>query len=311
MSSETEHLKVSFMGRVLICALAAVVLIVVPTSVLAEGFVVYSSWTTQERADSEAAWASSKLGVNAKVKPGTVEGSTVYRVVVEVATGMDGVSFLDSAREAGWEDVWFVQGSDESWNVDATPNQAQQRMAPVAEPIVEADQPTLPIEEAEVTGAEELSSVDSQAPAEEILDAVTAEPAEPEVVEGDNVDANEGGESGAPMVADADATPAADTDVPLADVGALAAEPDDDVPTIEDFAGIDQVTVDQTLLEVEEIQKQAQQMISEWTPRQEQSVYDPLDVLSVNVGSDSDTENQEAAASSGFNVLTLPPRRRR
>lgn len=304
MSRDKQHLNVSFMGKVLARALAAAVLIALPTFALAEGFVVYSSWTTQERADSEADWASSKLDVNATVKPSTVEGSVVYRVVVQVDTGMDGVAFLDSAREAGWEDVWFVEGSDESWNVDATANQAQLQMAPVEEPTAEAEQPTVPVEEIAAADAEESDVVDSQPPAEDIVAAVPVEPTEPEIAEDEEIATDEGGEAGAPSVASTDAQPAADAD-------ALPLEPDDDIPTIEDFAGIDQVTVDQTLLEVEEIQKRAQQMISEWTPRQEQSVYDPGDILGVNAGTDPETEDQQAVTSSGFNVLTLPPRRRR
>ncbi len=309
------------MAKELTRALVVAVLIVAPVSALAEGFVVYSSWSTQARADSEAAWTSTQLNVSATVKAATVEGVTVYRVVAEVHTGMVGVEFLDSAREAGWEDVWYEQASDESWNVELTNTQEQAQAAPVADSIAETEQQGSPIgnvvaqapaeEPSDVepqVSAEEPSDVepqvsietpsdaDTQTPAEEVVASDPVQSTQSDGVEVEDIEPDEGSEGVAPSGGESDA---------------LAAESGVSTPTIEDFAGIDQVTVDQTLREVEEIQKRAQQMISEWMPRQEQSFYDPRDVLSVNTATDSEAENQEADASSGFNVLTLPPRRRR
>lgn len=82
-------------------------------AVLAEGFVIYSSWQLEWRARTEAVRTAKSLDVNAIVMPARVLGQDWYRVVVKVDSESGEHLMLD-AMDKDW-DVWYLSSSDGTW----------------------------------------------------------------------------------------------------------------------------------------------------------------------------------------------------
>ena len=87
-------------------------------TVLADGYVIYSSWQLEWRARTEAVRTTDSLNVDAMVKQARVFGQDWYRVVVKVDSESGERTMLD-AFDRDW-DVWYLSSSDSSWVSDGT-----------------------------------------------------------------------------------------------------------------------------------------------------------------------------------------------
>lgn len=276
--------------------------------VFADGFVIYSSWETEWRARTDAVRTSNLLGVNAVVKPAKLSSKNWYRVVVQVDSQSAEQLMLD-AFDQEW-DVWYLSATDSSWNF----NVSQSR-----KPLFSEDG------DADIVGpspliAESLVTDDTNDSDEEIVDSTQSqsiamletETTEPELQE-DTEAASPSTEESGPSIPDEGEPPIEPDDVLVAaadtsDDSTVAVEPDDALVTAADTSDESTLTVESTLREVEMIQRQAQDLISNWVQREEQTTF----VLPTeNDASTAEVQNLVPTRESWFNVLRVPERRRR
>lgn len=307
------------MVKVLFRVVSAVLLLGTSIAVWADGFIIYSSWTTEVRARSEATRATTQLDVDSRVKPALVDGLTYYRVVVEVKSVEEGTEHIDLAIANGFEQAWYLPADDETWETDVELAQVQGEVSPAeqdATPPGTTSESDSPQETGAIAQASSSNEGDT-AEDEEVSSVIPdTEETQMEVSEAEELPAETPEEVATlPGTVEDEATPSdvgeqEEPDTADEVVASGGGEDSDGILTLEDFAGIDQITVEQTLLEVEEIQKQAQAMISDWAPREDEIVYDPR--LTGDSGeSSSDPESTGKTQQSGFNVLRIPDRRRR
>lgn len=268
-------------------------------AVLAEGFVIYSSWQLEWRARTEAVRTTQSLDVNAIVKQARVLGQDWYRVVAKVDSESGEYLMLD-AMDKDW-DVWYLSSSDESWvsngslsNNPQVPMEAD-TVAPVSlvvEPLFSDDGD---------------SSDHTLAPST----ATPTKPDEPQVVAETDTDTD----TSEPDVT----TPSSveEEDLPIEPEGNMASaaeeeelsiEPEENLVASSDSAGDSTLSVESTLREVEMIQRQAQDLISNWVQRENPTAY----VLPTEADSDLvENQNMDPSRETWFNELRVPERRRR
>lgn len=278
-------------------------------TVLADGYVIYSSWQLEWRARTEAVRTTDSLNVDAMVKQARVFGQDWYRVVVKVDSESGERTMLD-AFDRDW-DVWYLSSSDSSWVSDGTRG---------TNPLVSA-------RSGETTGSmigtgQEQPRVDTVAPASLVAKPLFSE-------DGDSAAFTLApSASGSTPPSDVvDPTDVADPQVVVeTETDAATSEPEDDVPSVneeetlpaepeadtvvstDDGADDSTLSVESTLREVEMIQRQAQDLISNWEQREDPTTY----VLPT----ETDTNSRESQAlaptrESWFNEMRIPDVRRR
>lgn len=281
-------------------------------AVLADGFVIYSSWQLEWRARTEAVRTTKSLGVEATVKPARVSGKDWYRVVAPVDS-QSGERLMLDAMDRDW-DVWYLSASDSTWvSNGATSAQplAADTLAPaslVAKPLFSEDND----DAAKTLAPSALPIRETQEQADPETEATATAPEETSPAELDEKEiAMEPVETGPAELDEEELATESDETTPVEPSGEeLAVESDDELVASADVAsnGGGTMTVESTLREVEEIQKQAQGLISNWVQREDPTTYE--------FPTESDTEMREAknlgpSRETWFNELRVPQIRRR
>ena len=295
-------LKTSLMALVLFLSAA----------VLADGFVIYSSWQLEWRARTEAVRTTKSLGVEATVKQARVSGKDWYRVVAPVDS-QSGERLMLDAMDRDW-DVWYLSASDSTWisnGSTSTQPLAADTLAPaslVAKPLFSEDNDdaakTLAPSALPVTETQEQAVLETEATATAPDETSPAELDEEELamdpVETSPAELDEEG-----LASESDETTPLEPSEEEIEV-----ESDDELVGSADVAsnGGGTMTVESTLREVEEIQKQAQGLISNWVQREDPTTYE--------FPTESDSEMREAknlgpSRETWFNELRVPQTRRR
>ena len=295
-----------------------VLVLFLSSAVLADGFVIYSSWQLEWRARTEAVRTEKTLDVIAMVKQARVSGNNWYRVVVKVDSESGERLMLDAFAN-DW-DVWYLSSSDSSWVSDGSP---------ASDPVVAAESGGT--SRSMIDSARDQLRTDTVAPASFVAKplfsedgdsaavtlapststpSIPAEDMEPEV--------EVAAETATPEPEDTAPSVAVETDtgtlepegtIPSVDEEQeLPAEPEEDVVAAGDVTGGSTLTVESTLREVEMIQRQAQDLISNWVQREDPTTYE--------LPTDSDVEMRESqnlapTRDTWFNELRVPDRRRR
>ncbi|MXW53205.1 MAG: hypothetical protein F4X44_11130 [Gammaproteobacteria bacterium] len=266
-------------------------------AVLAEGFVIYSSWQLEWRARTEAVRTTESLDVNAIVKQARVLGQDWYRVVAKVDSESGEYLMLD-AMAKDW-DVWYLSSSDDSWvsngslaNNPQAPMEAD-TVAPVSlvvEPLFSDDGD---------------SSDHTLAPST----ATPTKPDEPQVVAEIETDTSEPDVTTPSSVEEEDLPIEPEgNNASVAEGEELPIEPEEDLVASSDSAGDSTLSVESTLREVETIQRQAQDLISNWVQRENPTTY----VLPTESDSElGENQNMDPSRETWFNELRVPERRRR
>ncbi len=266
-------------------------------AVLAEGFVIYSSWQLEWRARTEAVRTTESLDVNAIVKQARVLGQDWYRVVAKVDSESGEYLMLD-AMDKDW-DVWYLSSSDDSWvsngslaNNPQAPMEAD-TVAPVSlvvEPLFSDDGD---------------SSDHTLAPST----ATPSKPDEPQVVAEIETDTSEPDVTSPSSVEEEDLPLEPEgNNASVAEGEELPIEPEEDFVASSDSAGDSTLSVESTLREVETIQRQAQDLISNWVQRENPTTY----VLPTESDSElGENQNMDPSRETWFNELRVPERRRR
>ena len=288
-------------------------------AVLADGFVIYSSWQLEWRARTEAVRTEKTLDVSAMVKRARVSGNDWYRVVVKVDSESGERVMLD-AFDNNW-DVWYLSSSDSSWVSDGSPandplvaaesGRTSQSMVDSARDRLRADT----VAPASFV-AKPLFSEDGDSAAVTLAPSASASTVPTEVlepqVEVESETAMSEPEGIIPSVVETETGSSELEEGTVSSVeeeGELPAEPEENVvASTGEQAGDSTLTVESTLREVEEIQRQAQDLISNWVQREDPTTYE--------LPTDSNLEmreNQNLAPTreTWFNELRLPDRRRR
>ena len=275
-------------------------------AVLADGYVIYSSWQLEWRARTEAVRTTDSMSVDAMVKQARVFGQDWYRVVVKVDSESGERLMLD-AFDRDW-DVWYLSSSDSSWVSDGTPGSNTLVTARSGRPMIDTaqGQPRVDTVAPASLVAKPLFSEDGDSAAYTLAPSASAS-----IPPSDVADPTDVADSQVVVEAETDTvTPEPEDIIPsVNEKETLPTEPEEDiVASTEDGAGDSTLTVESTLREVEMIQRQAQDLISNWEQREDPTTYElPTETDSGN------RENQGLAPSreSWFNEMRIPDPRRR
>ncbi|MCY3885671.1 MAG: hypothetical protein OXG24_12250 [Gammaproteobacteria bacterium] len=264
----------------------------------ADGFVIYSSWESEWRARTDAVRTSKMLGLDAVVKPAQLSGKNWYRVVVQVNSESAEQLMLD-AFDQDW-DVWYLSETDSSWNVGVVQSNVEQSsMAQSRKPLFSEDG------DADIVGptpliAESMIADDSDQSDDEIDDSTQTQSIASLNPETTGPEMQEDSEVASPSTEEPESS-SSDEEEPQA-------EPDDVLVAAADTNDGSTLSVESTLREVEMIQRQAQDLISNWVQREDPTTY----VLPTETDrATTDMQNQIPTRESWFNVLRVPERRRR
>lgn len=269
-------------------------LILISTVVCADGYVIYSSWETEWRARADAVRTSKLMSVEAEVRPAQLSGRNWYRVVVHVDSQSAQRLMLD-AFDKDW-DVWYLSATDSSWSTSVAniskPLFSEDGDADILGPARLIVDPSLAQETVEL----DQESVDSTPSQSQPIAMLDSESSESSLHEETDVVSPTPTESDPSSVEESEPVPPVDSDGDLAD----AVDPNaNGEPTL---------TVESTLREVETIQQQAQDLISNWVQREDQTTYQ----MPIEIDNESrENQNLVPTRESWFNVLRIPERRRR
>ena len=299
-----------------------VLVLLMSATVLADGYVIYSSWELEWRARTEAVRTAKSLSVNAIVKPARVFGQNWYRVVAKVDSESGEHLMLD-AMDKDW-DVWYLSASDSSWLSDGSLANAQPQFGNDVPSTNTQDSRSDTVAPVSLV-VEPLFSDDDDSPAYTLPPSTSssAEPEDSQVVVETETDQSEPEETIPPAVEEEELPTEPNEPVASANGGGngesdnIAASlngsengESDELMSSADGGGNGEptMTVESTLREVEMIQRQAQGLISNWEQREDPTTY----VLPTETDSES-RQNQNLAPTrdSWFNELRIPDRRRR
>ncbi len=266
-------------------------------AVLAEGFVIYSSWQLEWRARTEAVRTAESLDVNAIVKQARVFDRDWYRVVAKVDSESGEYLMLD-AMDKDW-DVWYLSSSDDSWVSNGSlSNNPQVPME--ADTVAPVSLVVRPLFSDDGDSADHTLAPPTTTPTEPDEPQVVAE-IETDTLEPDVTTPSPVEEEDLPIELEGGAASVAEEeDLPI--------EPEEDLVSSSDSAGDSTLSVESTLREVEMIQRQAQDLISNWEQRENPTSY----VLPTESGSElRENQNMVPSRETWFNELRIPERRRR